>query len=207
MITNSEPRSPESGPGRAAGPALLYAVAALAVLAVALAGDSGRSMLRYERTAVLAGEWWRLITAHLAHLGWTHTVLNLAGLALAWLLFGREFRALEWLLIAACSVALIGGAFLGWRPELAWYVGLSGVLHGLFAAGSVRWMMSGEAEGLGLGLFLAAKLAWEQLFGALPLSVSSAGGPVVVDAHLAGAVGGTLAALALWLRDWNRLRR
>ncbi|MBS0395889.1 MAG: hypothetical protein JSR54_14810, partial [Proteobacteria bacterium] len=40
--------------------------AAMAVVALpALGGEAARAALRYERTAVAAGEWWRLLTCHL----------------------------------------------------------------------------------------------------------------------------------------------
>ena len=71
----------------------------------------------------------------------------------------------------------------------------------------MRWISRSEFEGYLLAAFLAAKLVWEQLDGALPMSVSSAGGPVVVDAHLAGALGGLAGAFAVLLHDWHRVRR
>ena len=92
-------------------------------------------------------------------------------------------------------------------PDLHWYVGLSGVLHGLFIAGALRWMSRAEIEGYVLAAFLVVKLVWEQVYGALPMSVSGAGGPVVVDAHTAGAVGGLACAFAVLLHDWHRVRR
>ena len=52
-------------------------IAALILLA-AIGGDTVRLAGRYEREAVLDGELWRLVTGHLVHLGWSHTVLNLA---------------------------------------------------------------------------------------------------------------------------------
>jgi rhomboid family GlyGly-CTERM serine protease len=80
-------------------------------------------------------------------------------------------------------------------PGLDWYVGLSGVLHGLFAAGALRhWRERPAAAALMLAV-LAGKLLWEQLLGPLPGTSSVAGGPVIVDAHLFGALGGCLGAL------------
>jgi hypothetical protein len=81
-------------------------------------------------------------------------------------------------------------------------VGLSGVLHGALAAGALGWWRQ-ESKPLALGLtaVLLGKLAWEQWHGALPLSGDM---PVVVDAHLYGAIGGSLAGSFLWLqsRGW-----
>ena len=174
----------------------------LLVIAAGIAGDSGRMALRYDRVAVDSGEWWRLLSSHFVHLGWPHVLLNLAGLTLVVLLFPREYRAGQWLVLVVVCIMGISAGFVLLRPDLSWYVGLSGVLHGLFLAGAMRWISRREVEGYLLGAFLVIKLVWEQFHGALPLSVSSAGGPVVVDSHLYGALAGSVVAL-LFLRDWR----
>ena len=76
---------------------------------------------------------------------------------------------------------------------MAWYVGLSGVLHGLVAAGALALLLRREALGAVLALGLCAKLGYEQLAGPVPFTAESVGGPVVVAAHLYGAAGGFLA--------------
>lgn len=177
------------------------------IVAAALAGDALRLAWRFDRAAIAAGEWWRLASGHFVHLGWAHTMLNLLGLALAAALFAPARRPHEWAFIAFMALATIS-AWLYWlRPDLGWYVGYSGILHGLFAAGALGWIAAREAEGWLLAGFLVGKLFWEQRYGALPLSVSAAGGPVVIDAHLAGAVGGLAASLPIALRDWAEARR
>ena len=42
----------------------------------------GRGLLGYDRAAVAAGERWRLVTAHLAHLSVRHGLMNVAALAM-----------------------------------------------------------------------------------------------------------------------------
>ena len=44
------------------------------------------------------------------------------------------------------------------------------------------------------------KIGWEQWHGPVPGSETTSGGPVVVDAHLYGAVGGAMAALLMRIR-------
>ena len=66
-------------------------LAGLAVVA-ALAGEPGSLWLRFQADAIWSGEIWRLVTAHLAHLGWSHTLMNMAGLALVWWLVGPLLR-------------------------------------------------------------------------------------------------------------------
>jgi len=152
-----------------------------------LAGNELDGELRYERSAIMAGEIWRLFTGHLIHLGWSHLALNVGGLLLVWLLCGDSLTArLWWLVTLVCALGVSLGLLL-FDPSLQWYVGLSGVLHGLLVAGgSVAWF-KGQRDSLLLLGAVALKLLWEQWVGPMPGSEASAGGHVVVDAHLYGA--------------------
>ncbi|MEM9492678.1 MAG: rhombosortase, partial [Myxococcota bacterium] len=89
-------------------------------------------------------------------------------------------------------------------PGLTWYVGLSGVLHGLLIAGLICGWRQAPGESGALGVVVAAKLAWEQFGGALPGSALTAGGPVIVDAHLFGAAGGLVAGAILAVMTLRR---
>ena len=174
--------------------ALPLVLALMAFLCTAI-GEPLTGLLRYQRDAVLAGQWWRLLTGNLVHLGWPHLWLNLAGLLLVWLLFHSALPQRVWLTVTVVSSLAVGLGLLFFDPNLAWYVGLSGTLHGLFAAGLVASLAAGQrAEWLLLALFLA-KLTWEQLVGPTPGTAELAGGNVIVDAHLYGTVGGALTVL------------
>lgn len=164
-------------------------------LAAELGGETVRTALRYSRPDIGAGELWRLASGHLVHLGWSHFAMNVAALLLIWLLVGRSFRPTQWLLIITVVVAGIDAGFWFIDTQLLWYVGLSGVLHGVLVAGLVGAWSQSRIEVPLLLLLLAAKLVYEQLFGAMPGSESSAGGAVVVNAHLYGALAGGVAAL------------
>lgn len=179
-----------------------YLAAAAAVIAVALqlGGDGAREALAYSREDLASGQIWRLATGHFVHLGWSHLALNLGGLVLVFWIVGGAFNWREWLYIAVISIATIDAGFWFLYPELAWYVGLSGLLHGLLAAGLLRGLLSRDRESLILAAFVVAKLAWEQFGGPLPGSEATSGGTVIVDAHLYGAAGGLLAAASLWRR-------
>lgn len=171
-------------------PGALLIIAAL----LAATGDSGREWLRFERGPIDDGELWRLITGHFVHLGLTHFLLNSAGLVLVWILVGRGFAFLEWLAIIAGSIAAIDIGLWIFSPELEWYVGLSGLLHGMLVGGILANWGERRSEALILGLVIAAKLAYEQLLGPLPGSEGTSGGTVIVDAHLYGVVGGMILA-------------
>jgi rhomboid family GlyGly-CTERM serine protease len=160
-----------------------------------LGGDSGRALLRYDRAGLAAGQWWRLLTAHLVHLDLEHAALNSLGLVLMWALFARDYRPRQWILITLTAMAAIDAGLWLRDSTVAWYVGSSGALHGAMAAGTLAHLRRRDLDGWILAAFIIVKLSYEQMTGALPFSDSGAG--VVVDAHLYGALGGGLAATFL----------
>jgi rhomboid family GlyGly-CTERM serine protease len=167
---------------------------------VMLTGDPGKEALRYDRVWIGQGESWRLISGHFAHLGWSHLALNSAGLLLVWFLVGNAYTLRTWALIGGIALATMDAGFWFLNPELYWYVGMSGLLHGLLAAGVVARWKNIDTETVILLLLLVAKISWEQFSGPVPGSESTSGGPVVVDAHLYGALGGVLGALLALIR-------
>jgi rhomboid family GlyGly-CTERM serine protease len=176
---------------------LFPATLIIAATVMLFAGDFGREWFRFERGPIADLELWRIVSGHFVHLGTSHFLLNVAGLMLVWMLAGREFAFRDWLLIAAAAIAAIDIGLWVLSPALQWYVGLSGVLHGLLAAGIVAGLRTRRPDTLVLGTALLAKLAYEQFAGPLPGSEAAAGDTVVVDAHLYGAIGGAIAAAVL----------
>ncbi len=170
-------------------------LASLAVLFAPLAGGEHlRETWRYERLQVAAGQWWRLLTSHLTHLDARHALLNMAGLAMLWALFARSYSPRQWLVALVLCVLTIDAGFWLLSPELAWYVGASALLHGVFACGCVALIRSGDRLGIVALAVLIGKLLWEHYSGPLPFMGDQ---PVVTISHAYGAAGGILAGVLL----------
>lgn len=163
----------------------------LCVTLFALGGSELTAILRFDRIALLHdGQIWRLFTGHLVHLGWSHTGMNIAGLLLIQALVGHRFDQRQWSAIIVTLMLGISLGLLAFNPTLAWYVGLSGVLHGMLVAGAVADIRSNDKTAWLLLILITAKLAWEQMTGALPGTEAAAGGNVIVDAHFYGGLCG-----------------
>jgi rhomboid family GlyGly-CTERM serine protease len=165
----------------------------LAMDAVLGLGDSVGQLLRYDRSAIAAGGWWRLLTAHIVHLDAHHLILNELGLVLVWSLFAQDYDAVEWCAIVLSGALAISCGLWWLSPRVTWYVGASGVLHSAMAAGTAKHFAERAWDRWLLGVGLCAKLLWEQWGGSkAPL--------IVVDAHLYGALCGFAVGAALCLR-------
>ena len=194
-VPDPTPAPPDDVPDRGLRP--LAAGLVLASLAAALGGDTAAAWLKFDRDAVLAGQAWRLLSAHVVHLGWMHTLMNGAALVLVAVALGSAFSTRAWAALALVSALGVGLGLLAFSPQVAWYVGLSGVVHGLVAGGGVARTRARLSVGWPWLAALAAKLAWEQWQGPLASNEALLGGTTVVDAHLWGAVAGAAAAAML----------
>lgn len=181
----------------AAPPRLLaVAVVILALAALQALPAEARASLRYDRSALLGGQLWRLLTGHLVHLGWAHWALNAAGLALC-AAFADTPLALKWLaarlLVLALAVSLM---LLVFEPQLGYYLGLSGVLYGLFVLLLWPQVRSGSRIALAALAVVLGWMGWQLLAGPLPSEAQMIGGPILTHAHLYGVV--SAAALLAW---------
>ena len=162
----------------------------LVLCAVLGLGDNVSELLRYDRSAIAAGGWWRLLTAHVVHLDAHHLILNALGLVLMWSLFAADYDVIEWSIIVLAGALAISSGLWWLSPRVAWYVGASGVLHSVVAAGTAKHLAARVWDRWILLVVLSAKLAYEQLGGREPPLV-------VVDAHLYGAICGFAVGAAL----------
>jgi len=159
---------------------------------------------RYDRSQVEQGAYWLILSANLVHLNWSHWGLNITGLAIVAFFFSAHASIEQWFLVLLVSSACVGVGVSWLNPDIHYYVGLSGVLHGLFIFGALREIRMYPLSGYVLFAILLAKLIWELANGALPGSESLTGGRVLTDAHFYGAVGGFLCWLLIIL--WQRVR-
>jgi len=167
------------------------------VLSLSLqAGDHGVSW-RYDRDLITNGHYWLLMSGHFVHLNWTHWGLNMAGLAIVAFFFSPYGNVVQWLFVSAVSAIFVGLGLYWLNPDVSTYVGLSGVLHGLFIYGAMRETRFYPASGYVLLALLVAKLIWELMNGPLPGSEELTSGRVITDAHFYGALGGLVSALVL----------
>src|SRR6202046_2877977 len=113
----------------------------LALHAVLGLGDSVSQLLRYDRSAIAAGGWWRLLTAHIVHLDVHHLILNELGLVLMWSLFEQDYDPVEWCVIVMSGALAISSGLWWLSPGVSWYVGASGVLHSVMAAGAAKHLL------------------------------------------------------------------
>lgn len=172
----------------------------LACLLISLLPGPVATGLQYHRTPLAEGEWWRLFTAHLTHLGLGHLIMNLSGFWLIWVLFPAiqpPVRCLTLLLVLMLGTA--AGLWL-FSPQVIWYRGLSGILHGLLIWALLHQLKSQPVASALIMLFVVGKLLWEQWQGPLPGSETLAHGSVIIDAHLYGAVTGIILWGATQLR-------
>lgn len=172
-------------------PAYLLA-AAVALLCISLQYAGLDDFLRFERSAIDQGHWWLLLTGNFVHLGQSHLWMNMAGYFLVVALVWSHFSARVWLLIMLFASLVVGVGLWRFNPEVGAYVGFSGTLHGLILAGCLADLRTYPKSAAILLTLVIAKLAWEQFAGPLPGSESTAGGSVVVDSHLYGAIGGAI---------------
>lgn len=190
-------------------PAQRHAVATTVLLAVLLAGvqslwPNAQSALSYQRQAILAGEWWRLLSGAFVHLSWTHLLLNVGGLLLVLCMFAPILpirRLIAQLMVSAGATSCLLLLF----QQVDWMVGLSGALHALFAWSAGQLGATPDRDPTG-PWWRGPRIAWVLMLGLLtklvleyataqPGDSAWLGGAVLLPAHWAGAGFGLCAGL------------
>jgi rhomboid family GlyGly-CTERM serine protease len=148
-------------------------------------------LLEFNRAGILSGEYWRILTCNFVHFGFAHTAMNLAAFLLVGFSLLLELNLKHYCLLFLCCVLAVGFGVLIGNPELDFYRGLSGVLHGLIVAGLLlntfqkRWLSYFFTALIFAKIFHEHQAGFQenQLQAMLPV-------PVAVDSHLYGALAG-----------------
>ena len=92
--------------------------------------------LQFTRMSYAQGAFWQLLTSQLVHLNWLHAAVNALALVLSLICWH------VWISLRQQMIALAGGMVgvalvLALDADCAYYAGLSGALHGLWAGNAV----------------------------------------------------------------------
>ena len=155
--------------------------------------------LQYDRSAIVEGQLWRLVTGNLVHWSAEHFLLDVAVFLFIGCLYERSLgNSYPWILFLTGMA--VGASALIFLPQMALYRGLSGVDSGLFAA--VLCLECGQAQRdrrnwlfllPAVGIFVL-KLGYESATGRMFFGTESLGdlGQPVPLAHAAGAFAAVL---------------
>ena len=146
----------------------------------------------YKRDFIAQGELWRLFSCHLFHTNLNHLLLNLGGLILLWSLHGQYYNVKNYTLLLLVSGGIVSSAIYFYSPQLSQYVGLSGVLHGVFIWGALKDISNKVMSGYLLAIGVILKVIHEQIYGADESVAKLIDATVAIDAHLWGVISGIL---------------
>ncbi|MCL1112668.1 rhombosortase [Shewanella basaltis] len=163
--------------------------------------------LSYQYDNISQGEIWRLITGNVLHTNLWHLLMNLAGFWVIVFLHEVHYKRHpeKLVLLFVCLCLLEGIGLYLFYPGLKAYVGLSGMLHGLFAFGAMMDIRKGYYSGYLLLVGVIAKVAYEQYFGATESITELINARVATESHLVGLICGLLCALC-WSVVANRFK-
>lgn len=156
-------------------------------------GDTLETTLQHHAQAISQGDWWRMFTGHFLHTNLNHLLLNLGGVLILWALHGEYYQHQNsYLLLTLLCLGTSAGLLIA--SDISIYVGLSGILHGLFSWGVIQDIKRGFKSGWLLLAGLLIKLTQEQIYGASLDTAMLIEADVAVDSHLFGAISGLLCA-------------
>jgi rhomboid family GlyGly-CTERM serine protease len=179
---------------------LLLLLIFLPLIGISLWAQKYPAVLGYSRSAIMAGEYWRIVSCHLVHTGWHHLFLNIIGVVLLFVLFAHLYSPWTWLAgILSCMIC-ISLYFLVFCPTLEWYMGLSGVLHGLLLMGLIGEIKKGYTFYYFGLLAIIGKLVMEYFSGPEDLASQFGKAFVISPAHFSGAIiGGVTGCVIIYI--------
>jgi rhomboid family GlyGly-CTERM serine protease len=178
----------------------------IVIVLLSIFGLSMEPLLEFNRAKIIEGEYWRILSSNFVHYGFVHTVMNLAAFLLVGFSLLLELNLKHYCLLFLCCALAVGFGVLIGNPELDFYRGLSGVLHGLIVAGLLLNHFQKRWLSYFFTALVFAKIIHEhqadfqenQLQDLLPVQVA-------VDSHLYGALAG-LVYFCLF-SGWQHLKK
>jgi rhomboid family GlyGly-CTERM serine protease len=182
---------------------LLYICLLATVVLLAIAEPISSHWLMFDRDAINEGQIWRLFSGHFVHLSMSHLLGNALGIVLLAYIAGRSLNNLVGILLLAWCVVVVGIGLYGYADYLDYYVGLSGVLHGLLlVAPFVSPFYSRVIAGCFL-LVIVSKVVWEQSSWYDDMAMAGMiGGRVEANAHLLGVIAGLIFLLVYYVHAY-----
>ena len=177
-------------------------ITALILISILLVAQRYASIFQYGRAAIMAGEYWRIITCHFVHSGWEHLTLNVIGAVLLFGLFVNLYSPFVWLMGALCCMIGISLSFLIFCVNLEWYNGLSGVLHAVFLMGCIGEIKNGNMFYCFGLLGIIGKLVMDRFAGPSEFTSQFTETLVATAAHLSGIIsGGVTGCIIIYMQN------
>lgn len=146
--------------------------------------------LIFAHNKITSGEIWRLWSGQFVHTNYIHLTMNIVGFITLLILYSEELFKPKLIIQIFYISTCIGLWLYFFSPEVRWYLGLSGIIYGLFVVASLQAIIQKDAL-LGYPLFIAitVKITWENVDNSINnTSASLINSPIATDAHLYGYI-------------------
>ena len=141
---------------------------------------------------------WRLFSGHFSHLNNKHLLLNLIAWVIILFLGINYLSVLRWIVLLFVLTLSISIGLYYFVPQVGYYGGLSGVLHGYFAYILIVWIKNKQKIAWLILLLLIAKVLIENFSDIGSSTAEYLDLRVVTEVHLIGVIVGALSALAIF---------
>ncbi|NRB68895.1 MAG: rhombosortase [Vibrio sp.] len=169
---------------------LLLLLIAISLVCLGVQFEPLAGLTYWHHLLISEGQWWRILTGNFTHTNFAHLGMNLAGLWVITYLFKPKVTSL----LCVLFVTSLSVGMLNLTTSMTSYVGLSGVLHGIFAYYALQESLQGRKGSWLLVIGVLAKVGWEMTMGASQSTSELINARVAVESHLFGALTGLVLA-------------
>jgi rhomboid family GlyGly-CTERM serine protease len=149
------------------------------------------SVLRFDREAIMLGEWWRLITNIMTHSNDYHLLLNCASVGLIWSLYGSELKIRLSVVVVLYTGLFVGLCLLLYSPTNI-YVGFSGALYGIIVIAAYNGFKLGDKWSLALAIIVVGRVIYQQIDGPSDELAEMIESRVAIESHAFGILSSIL---------------